>query len=249
MLQLAVFLGNPGGDYARSRHNAGRLLAEALPFFSSLNWREKFKGRYAVLDRKDLAAFAGSTETGASGGAGAAGAGPSASAAGSPETAAVFPPNACGAGDKVYFLLPETFMNLSGDSVRPAAAFFKIPPEELLVIHDELELPLGTVSLKFAGGLGGHNGLRSVKAALGTAAFWRLRIGIGRPGDRRPGEGGPPGSGGGVVDWVLSDFTSAEEPALDRTLPVCAAVLIRALLRGPESLLPEWYKKRAVEDV
>ncbi|MDR1374287.1 MAG: aminoacyl-tRNA hydrolase [Treponema sp.] len=222
MIQLAVFLGNPGGEYVRSRHNAGWLLVETLPFFVSLNWRGKFKGRYAALDRNRLTVFADS------GGAESPGAAPQ---------------------DKVHFLMPETFMNLSGNSVRPAAAFFKIPPEQILVVHDELELPLGTVSLKCSGGLGGHNGLRSIKTSLGAAAFWRLRIGIGRPGDRVPGQGGPPGSGRGIVDWVLSDFSAAEEERLIPALDAAAAVLVRALAYGPESLLPEWGKKRVVQDV
>ncbi|MDR2019173.1 MAG: aminoacyl-tRNA hydrolase [Treponema sp.] len=221
MIQLAAFLGNPGGAYTRNRHNAGRLLAETLPFFASLNWQEKFKGRYAALDRDRIAAFAAPGGT--------------ASLAAAPQ-------------DKVYFLLPETFMNLSGESVQPAAAWFKIPPERILVVHDELELPLGTASLKFSGGLGGHNGLRSIKASFGTAGFWRLRIGIGRPGDRIPGRGGPPGSGRGIVDWVLSDFSPPEEEVLASALDACAAALIRALAYGPETLLPEWGKKRAVQE-
>jgi PTH1 family peptidyl-tRNA hydrolase len=149
---------------------------------------------------------------------------------------------------KFHFLLPETFMNLSGESVQAAASFFRVKPEAILVIHDELELPPGTVSLKFSGGLGGHNGLRSLKASLGTAGFWRLRIGIGRPGDRVPGQGGPPGSGRGVIDWVLSDFSAAEEELLGPVLDAAAAVLVRALTFGPETLLPEWGKKRVIPD-
>ena len=222
MIQLTAFLGNPGEAYARSRHNAGRLLAGELPFFASLDWREKFKGRYAALDRDRLALFAASGGTA---------------------------PPAAVPRDKVYFLMPETFMNLSGDSVQPAAAYFKIPPEQILVVHDELELPLGMVSLKFSGGLGGHNGLRSMKARFGAADFWRLRIGIGRPDDRRPGEGGPRGSGRGIVEWVLSGFSPGEEPVLDKVLAAGAAVLIRALVYGPEALLPEWGKKRVAPDV
>ena len=140
--------------------------------------------------------------------------------------------------------MPETFMNLSGDSA--AAAFFKIPPERILVVHDELELPLGILSLKFAGGLGGHNGLRSMKARLGTADFWRLRIGIGRPDDRAPGEGGPPGSGKGIIDWVLSDFTAAERSALDQVLDAAVPLFVQTLVSEPETLLPEWKKKNVV---
>jgi PTH1 family peptidyl-tRNA hydrolase len=122
-------------------------------------------------------------------------------------------------------------MNLSGESVQAAASFFKIAPDRILVVHDELELPLGTAALKFSGGLGGHNGLRSLRACLGTADFWRLRIGIGRPNHND------------ISGWALSDFTGPEWEILDQVLPAAAAALIRALEEGPETLLPEWNKK------
>ncbi|MDR2303285.1 MAG: aminoacyl-tRNA hydrolase [Treponema sp.] len=209
MIELAAFLGNPGREYERNRHNAGRLLAEKLPFFSRLAWQKKYKGLYAALDGSRIAA----------------------------ETDFYVP-------SRLHFLMPETFMNLSGESVFAAASFFKIKPEAIIVVHDELELPLGTVSFKFSGGLGGHNGLRSMKACFGTADFWRLRIGIGRPDDRKPGEGGPRGSGKGIFDWVLSDFSRAEETVLAEILPPAAAALAESLSKGPESLLPEWKKKK-----
>jgi PTH1 family peptidyl-tRNA hydrolase len=126
-------------------------------------------------------------------------------------------------------------MNLSGDSVHEAASFFKIPSERILVVHDELELSLGVASFKFSGGLGGHNGLRSMKARFGTADFWRLRIGIGRP--NHPD----------VAGWVLSDFGPDEVISLSRVLSAAATALVVALLRGPEVLLPEWNKKRITE--
>jgi len=147
-------------------------------------------------------------------------------------------------GGRLHFIKPETFMNLSGESVFKAAAFFKIKTEDLIVVHDELELPLGTISLKFGGGLGGHNGLRSMKAAFGIADFWRLRVGIGRPDSRLPGEGGPPGSGEGIIDWVLSDFDAAELEIIDKVLEEGAKLLLAAFVNGPESLLPEWAKKK-----
>jgi PTH1 family peptidyl-tRNA hydrolase len=100
-----------------------------------------------------------------------------------------------------------------------------------MVVHDELELPLGTAAFKFSGGLGGHNGLRSMKACFGTPDFWRLRIGIGRP------------DHDDISGWVLSDFSAAERPVLDHVLVAAAEALVRALLEGPEKLLPEWNKK------
>jgi PTH1 family peptidyl-tRNA hydrolase len=206
MIDLIVFLGNHGGQYARNRHNAGWLLAERLPFFSSLDWRRKYKGRYAVLDRKDLAAFAPPDE----------------------------PAEGALPAGKAHFLMPETFMNLSGDAVIAAASFLKIAPENIILVHDELELPLGCAAFKFSGGLGGHNGLRSMKANFGTADFWRLRIGIGRP-DHTD-----------IAGWVLSDFSAAELPVLEEVLDTCAPALIRSILHGPETMLPEWNKKRIV---
>jgi PTH1 family peptidyl-tRNA hydrolase len=207
--ELVVFLGNPGGEYKRNRHNAGRLLAERLPFYGGLSWQKKFKGLYAAPEKSGLSSSANSE-------------------------------------GRVHFLMPETYMNLSGDSVLAASSFFKIAPENIIAVHDELELPLGTVSFKFSGGLGGHNGLRSMKQKLGTADFWRLRIGIGRPAGRLPGEGGPPGSGGDVSGWVLSDFGAGELPLLETTLTAAAGALTDALLSGPEKMLPEWAKKRII---
>jgi peptidyl-tRNA hydrolase, PTH1 family len=100
-------------------------------------------------------------------------------------------------GHKVALLKPETFMNESGSAVSAAARFFKLEPDEVLVIHDEGDFDLGRLELKVGGGLGGHNGLRSVAQHLKTQDFLRLRIGVGRPerGDRRP-----------LADYVLSNF-------------------------------------------
>jgi PTH1 family peptidyl-tRNA hydrolase len=201
LIQLTAFLGNPGREYEKTRHNVGRLLAEKLPFYAALNWQKKFKGLYVSYEGAPV-------------------------------------------NRRVHFLMPETFMNLSGESVSAAASFFKIKADEILVVHDELELPLGTVSLKFSGGLGGHNGLRSMKACFGTADFWRLRIGIGRPDSREPGKGGHEGSGEGIVDWVLTNFSAAEEPALTSVLEAASEVLAQALSQEPEKLLPEWGKRK-----
>jgi PTH1 family peptidyl-tRNA hydrolase len=208
MIELVTFLGNPGKEYERNRHNTGWLFAEKLPFFPSLNWQGKFKGHYAALEGNRLTAYQ------------------AAPACGEPAIVANAVP------EKIVFLKPDTFMNFSGDSVHAAASFFKIPPERILIVHDELELPLGTAAFKFSGGLGGHNGLRSMKAVFGTADFWRLRFGIGRP------------TQGDVYHWVLSDFSADDEPVLNQVFAVTGEALIRALLQGPESLLPEWNKKK-----
>lgn len=210
MIELVAFLGNYGREYSRNRHNAGWMLADALPFSSALSWQRKFKGRYAALDTARLAAAANDLSLGGA------------------------PTPAEDAAERLHFLMPETYMNLSGDSVHEAASFFKIPADRILVVHDELELPLGVASFKFSGGLGGHNGLRSMKARFGTADFWRLRIGIGRP--THPD----------VASWVLSDFSGDEAIALGLVLSAAGKALVAALLQGPETLLPEWSKKRLV---
>ena len=87
-------------------------------------------------------------------------------------------------GGPVWLIEPQTYMNLSGKSVAPLARFFKIEPSQILVVHDELDLPPGQMKIKQGGGAAGHNGLKDIHAQLGTADFWRLRIGIGHPGDR-----------------------------------------------------------------
>ena len=114
-------------------------------------------------------------------------------------------------GNPVWLLMPQTFMNLSGKSVGALARFFKIQPDEILVVHDELDLAPGEAKLKFGGGHAGHNGLRDIHAQLGTGDYWRLRLGIGHPGDRAE-----------VIHWVLKkpmlDHRFAIDQCTDRAL-------------------------------
>jgi PTH1 family peptidyl-tRNA hydrolase len=154
---LVVGLGNPGREYARTRHNAGWMVADELARRYDGSFRSKFSGRLAEV-RVD--------------------------------------------GMKVALLEPETYMNESGRSVTAAQRFFKVPPEQVLIVHDDVDLETGRLQARLGGGLAGHNGLRSIAQGLGTQDFLRLRIGVGRPGrgDRRP-----------VADYVLSAF----EPEVD----------------------------------
>ncbi|MDG4868162.1 aminoacyl-tRNA hydrolase [Guyparkeria sp. 1SP6A2] len=110
-------------------------------------------------------------------------------------------------GVDLRLLKPATFMNRSGQSVGPIAQFFKIAPEEILVIHDELDLPPGRMRLKCGGGHGGHNGLKDIQAAIGSADFWRLRIGVGHPGHRDA-----------VVGYVLTRPPKQERKLVDDCL-------------------------------
>ena len=103
---------------------------------------------------------------------------------------------------RVALLRPETFMNESGRSISAAARFFKVPPEDILVVHDEVDLEPGRLQARLGGGLAGHNGLRSIAQALGTSEFLRLRIGVGRPGRGDPRD---------VADYVLAPFEPHED--------------------------------------
>jgi PTH1 family peptidyl-tRNA hydrolase len=167
--RLIVGLGNPGAEYADTRHNAGFWLCERLA--AKLGADLKRESRFHGL--------AGRTR------------------------------------DQVWLLLPQNFMNRSGQAVAALAHFYRIAPEEMLVLHDELDLAPGALRLKFGGGLGGHNGLKDIAAHLGTQDFWRLRIGIGHPGDRNE-----------VVDYVLKPPRKEERSEID-------AALDRALLAWP----------------
>ncbi len=149
---LVAGLGNPGREYADTRHNVGFMVVDELARRHGGTFRSKFSGDLSEL-RID--------------------------------------------GHRVALLKPQTYMNESGRSVQPAVKFFKVEPESLLVVHDEVDLELGRLQARLGGGLAGHNGLRSVAKSLGTPEFTRLRIGVGRPerGDPRP-----------VADWVLTRF-------------------------------------------
>jgi PTH1 family peptidyl-tRNA hydrolase len=127
------------------------------------------------------------------------------------------------AGEPVLLLKPMTYMNESGRSVQPALAFFKAELDELLVVHDELDLPFGTLRLKHGGGHAGHNGLRSIVGALGTGDFGRLRVGIGRP---------PPGFRGEVADFVLSRFDAIEAAQLPDLLQRAVETVLEVASRG-----------------
>ena len=149
---LVAGLGNPGREYAETRHNVGFMVADELARRHGGSWRGKFSGELSEV-RAD--------------------------------------------GIRLALLKPQTYMNESGRSVGAAARFFKVDPEALIVVHDDVDLASGRVQVRLGGGLAGHNGLRSVAQQLGTSEFGRVRIGVGRPerGDQRP-----------VADFVLSPF-------------------------------------------
>ena len=125
------------------------------------------------------------------------------------------------AGVPVTIAKPQGFMNLSGGPVAALCGFYKIPPGRVVVVHDELDIPFGAIRLKLGGGDNGHNGLRSVTAALGTRDYYRARFGIGRP----PGRMDP-------ADYVLRDFSPAEREPLPELLAGCADAVTALLEHG-----------------
>lgn len=151
---LVVGLGNPGPEYARTPHNVGFDVVDALAKRTRASFVSKHEGLYGV--------------------------------------GAV-----AGADGDVALLKPLTYMNLSGRSVKPAMRQLQLLPARVLVVHDEIDLPFGSLQVKVGGGLAGHNGLRSITDSLSTKEFVRLRVGVGRPGpgDRRP-----------IRDWILSSW-------------------------------------------
>lgn len=131
-------------------------------------------------------------------------------------------------GRPVALLQPQTYMNLSGDSVQPAAAFLGAAPGDIVVVHDELDLPWRDVRIKVGGGHAGHNGLRSIIQRLGTPDFVRVRVGVGRP---------PPGFGGDVVDWVLSRFDPSEKAELPDVVRRAADAVARIIQDGASAAM------------
>jgi PTH1 family peptidyl-tRNA hydrolase len=126
-------------------------------------------------------------------------------------------------GRRVVLAQPQTFMNDSGQSVAPLVQFYRVPPARLLVVYDDLDLPLGTLRLRPEGGSGGHKGMRSIIAQLGDQTFARLRIGIGRP----PGQMDP-------AAYVLQDFAADEEPVIQEALERAVAAVEAWLVEGVE---------------
>lgn len=117
-------------------------------------------------------------------------------------------------GHQAWLLKPTTFMNRSGQSIQALAKFYRIQPDQILVVHDELDLPVGVAKLKTGGGHGGHNGLRDTVSALSTPAFHRLRIGIGHPGDRHQ-----------VVNYVLKNPSKQDRQQIDDAIYQASHVL------------------------
>ena len=218
MIKLVAFLGNYGKEYEKTRHNVSWYFEDSLPFAGKLSWQNKFKGEIASFTPQELSQWPCDTKI-------------CSKKDGSPVLVPEESPS------HIYFLKPLTYMNLSGDSIIEVANFYKIQPSEIMVVHDELELEPGFVSLKWSGGLGGHNGLRSTKAVLNTPDFFRLRFGIGRPDNDNIG----------VADWVLSRFTAEQQELMQNVFSQTNLLLVKVLLsKEPKDLVQGWGKKKLI---
>ena len=175
---LVVGLGNPGKDYAHTRHNAGfRALDVLAQRLGCKVDKSKFQGLYGQT------AFR---------------------------------------GEKLYLLKPLTYMNLSGQSVLQLSAYFHIPPERIIVLFDDISLPPGRLRIRGDGSAGGHNGIKSIIAQLGSQDFPRVKIGV----------GAKPEADRDLADWVLSPFSAQEEKALSFSLEKAADAALAIIEKG-----------------
>ena len=177
---LIVGLGNPGAEYAATRHNIGFMAIDALARAANVDrFSAKFHGEFATATL---------------------------------------------AGEAIALLKPQTYMNLSGKSVQAALAFYKISPDHAVVMHDELDLPLGKIRIKQGGGANGHNGIKDIDQMIGPD-YWRIRIGIGHPGDAAR-----------VHGHVLSRFAADEQLMVEKVTAALAAQMPLFWRHSPEAL-------------
>ena len=135
-----------------------------------------------------------------------------------------------------WLLLPQSFMNASGRPVHMLASFFKIPPAEILIVHDDLDFAPGVAKIKQGGGIAGHNGLRDISARLGSHDYWRLRIGIGHPGDRQA-----------VTDYVLNKPAAEERAAIDAVIERALEVMTLALAGDMQGAMLKLHTQDKIE--
>lgn len=129
-------------------------------------------------------------------------------------------------GQKLLLMKPRTFMNLSGDAVGPAAAYYKVPSDRVIVVCDDTSLPQGRLRIRKKGSSGGHNGLKSIIAALGTEDFPRIRIGVGAP--------PPKDEGGEMIDWVLGEFKGKDAGEIAESCEKACDALLTYITQGPD---------------
>ena len=183
-IRMIAGLGNPGEEYAQTRHNAGFKAIDELARQANVTyWKNQAGAEVASIKVNDAEAEGGKRE--------------------------------------VILVKPQSFMNTSGGPISKLCAQYKVSVEELLVIHDELDIPAGDVRIKVGGGHAGHNGLRSIIDKMGSRDFSRVRVGIGNPPGRMP-----------VADFVLKQLRSREAEDFDETTVRAAEAAATALTRG-----------------
>ena len=183
---LIVGLGNPGGEYENTRHNAGFAVADELAR----------RGGFAV-QRVKFKALTAAAQVG---------------------------------GQGALVMKPTTYMNLSGEAVGEAARFYKLTPDHVLVISDDVDLPLGKLRLRTGGSAGGHNGLKSIIQHLGTDQFPRLKVGV----------GGKPHPDYDMVDWVLGKLQGEDKKLMDETVRRAADAVECFLKDGPQKAMNQF---------
>jgi PTH1 family peptidyl-tRNA hydrolase len=189
-LKLIVGLGNPGSEYARTRHNAGFLFVEELArrYGATFRSEPRYKAELARA-RVD--------------------------------------------NEELWLLKPMSFMNRSGGPVQSVAGFYKVPVGSILVAYDELDFPAGVVKMKEGGGAGGHNGIRDIIAQMGDA-FWRLRIGIGHPGDKSA-----------VLDYVLGRPQADDARLIQEAVQAAIDIVPMLLTEGPQKAMNRLHTRNA----
>lgn len=183
MTHLVIGLGNPGPEYAQTRHNVGQMVLDELAARASASFSVQRKVN-------------SQTATARIGGHGAA-------------------------GKNAVLAKPLSYMNLSGGPASLLARYYDIAPAELLVVHDEIDIPFGAIKIKRGGGSGGHNGLKDITKALGTPEYLRVRVGVGRPPGRQD-----------AADFVLRPFAAAERKELDLLIALAADAVEDVLTKG-----------------
>ena len=141
------------------------------------------------------------------------------------------------AGYKVVVARPQTYMNASGESVNTLMKKLNVAPSDLIVIHDDLDLPVGKIRLRLGGSSGGHKGIDSIISRIGTRDFYRIRVGIGRPDG---GESSDAAKEEAVIAYVLSDFTAEEKKVIDKTIPQVSEAIACLLAEGLEAAMNKY---------
>jgi PTH1 family peptidyl-tRNA hydrolase len=185
MTRLVVGLGNPGPEYALTRHNAGFLTIDLLgENLRATYWKDEAGAKVSSVRLGD---------------------------------------------EDLVLVKPQTFMNVSGNSVSKLAAAYGVKPDEIIIIHDDIDLAPGRVLCKRGGGHGGHNGLRSLTEKIGSPDYLRVRIGVGRPPGRMD-----------AADWVLQPLKGAALEEFEDSIPTAAQAVIHVLEHGIDSAMQEY---------